>query len=90
VHPKIGPPRVQFKASPRIAYNGQHLLRAGIQCSSSPTFSPIKFIKVQITNKSRKEILLPKLMMIVNKKMKIYSSASIEASPMLCVFSRHF
>jgi len=58
---------------------------AGIHCSSCPTISPIKFIKVQITNKSWKEILLPKPMLIANKKMRIYSSASIEASPLLYV-----
>jgi hypothetical protein len=51
-----------------VAYNVQGLLCAGIHCSSSPTFSPIKFIKVQITNKSSKEIGQPKLLLIVNKK----------------------
>jgi hypothetical protein len=47
------------------------------------TVSPIKIIKVQITNKSSKEIGLPKPMLMMNKKMIIYSSASIEANPML-------
>jgi hypothetical protein len=46
------------------------------------TISPIKIIKVQITNKSSKEIRQPKPLLIVNKKMRIYSSASIEASPL--------
>jgi len=48
-----------------------------------PVRQPNKIIKVQITNKSSKEIRQPKLLLIENKKMRIYSSASIEASPLL-------
>ena len=66
-----------------IAGNVRACCCAGNRCSSSPTFSPIKFIKVQITNKSRKEIRLLILQVIAKKKMSIYWSASIEASPLL-------
>jgi hypothetical protein len=52
------------------------------------TVSPIKFIKVQITNKSSKEIHQPKPMPIVKKKIKIYSSASIEANPIAGICSK--
>jgi hypothetical protein len=71
--------------SVQMATNGRACCCAGIHCSSSPTVSPIKFIKVQITNKSSKEIGQPKPLLIANKKMRIYSSASIEASPLLPV-----
>jgi hypothetical protein len=40
----------------------------------------LKLFEVQITNKSWKEIRLPKQLLIANKKMRIYSSASIAAS----------
>jgi len=68
---------------PQVAYNVEACCCAGIQCSSSPDRQPNKIIKVQITNKSWKEIRQPKPLLIVKKKMKIYSSAIIEAGPML-------
>jgi hypothetical protein len=68
-----------------MAAYGRACCCAGIHCSSSPTFSPIKIFKVQITNKCSKEIPQPKPLLIVNKKMRIYSSVSIEASLMLPV-----
>jgi hypothetical protein len=49
------------------------------------TVSPIKLFKVQITNKSPKEILLQKLLLIANKIMRVYSSASIAVKPLCCV-----
>ena len=36
-------------------------------------------------NKSRIELPQPEPLLIANKKMRIYSSASIAANPMLCV-----
>jgi hypothetical protein len=72
-----------------LAAYGRACYCAGIRCSSSPTVSPIKFIKVQITNKCSKEIRQPKPLLIVNKKMKIYSSASIEANRVLPAASCH-
>jgi len=64
-----------------IADNGLGLLLCWNSMLVQPNCQPNKFIKVQITNKSRKEIRQPKLLLILNKKMKIYSSASIEANP---------
>jgi len=65
-----------------LAAYGRACCCAGIHCSSSPTVSPIKLFKVQITNKSSKEILLPEPLLIANKMMRIYSSASIAVKPL--------
>jgi hypothetical protein len=48
-----------------MAAYGRACCCAGFHCLSSPTVSPIKFIKVQITNKSLKEIREPKPLLIV-------------------------
>jgi hypothetical protein len=69
----------------QVAANGQGLLLCWYSLLVQPNLQPNKFIKVQITNKSSKEIGLPKPVLIVNKKMKIYSSASIAANTMLAV-----
>jgi len=52
----------------KVAFNGRACCCAGIHCSSSPIVSRIKLLKVQITNKSSKEIGLPKPMLIVKKR----------------------
>jgi len=54
----------------------------GFIADPAQTVSPIKIIKVQITNKGSKQIRLTEPLLIANKKMRIYSSASIEANPL--------
>ena len=58
---------------------------AGIHCSSSPELKPNKITDDEDKNKSSIELRLTELLLIANKKMRIYSSASIAANPMLCV-----
>ncbi len=49
---------------------------------SIPELKPNKITNDEDKNKSRIEFRLPKPLLIANKKMRIYSSASIAANPM--------
>jgi hypothetical protein len=62
--------RVFFKI-PCVATTDRACCCAEILYRPAHNYSPIKFIKVQITNKSSKEIRHPKLLLIVNKKIRI-------------------
>lgn len=50
---------------------------------SSPELQPNKITDDEVRNKSSIELGLSELMLIANKKMKIYSSDSIATNPML-------
>ena len=50
---------------------------------SSPQLQPNKITDDEVKNKSSIELCLTEPMLIANKKMRVYSSASIAASPML-------
>jgi hypothetical protein len=58
---------------------------AGNLCSSRQELKPNKITNNEDKNKSRIELRLPKPLLMANKKMRIYSSASIAANPMLAV-----
>ena len=64
--------------------NGQGLLLCWNFIMSSPELKPNKITDDEVKNKSRIELRLPEPLLIANKKMRIYSSASIAANPMLC------
>ena len=49
---------------------------------SSPELEPNRITDDEVKNKSSIELRLPELLLIANKKMRIYSSASIAANPM--------
>jgi hypothetical protein len=51
--------------------------------TSSPELKPNRITDDEVKNKSSIEFGQPELLLIANKKMKIYSSASIAANPML-------
>ena len=50
---------------------------------SRPELQPNKITDDEVKNKSSIELRLTEPMLIANKKMRIYSSASIAANPML-------
>ena len=52
--------------------------------TSSPELKPNKIADDEDKNKSSIELRQPKPLLTANKKMKIHSSASIAANPMLC------
>lgn len=51
----------------------------------SPELKPNRIADFEDKNESRIELRLTELLLIANKKMRIYSSARIAANPMLCV-----
>ena len=51
--------------------------------TSSPELKPNKITDDEVKNKSSIELRLTEPLLIANKKMRIYSSASIAANPML-------
>jgi hypothetical protein len=51
--------------------------------TSSPELKPNRITDDEDKNKSLIELRLTELLLIANKKMRIYSSASIAANPML-------
>jgi hypothetical protein len=53
---------------------------------SSPELKPNKVTDDEVKNKSSRELRLPEPLLIANKKMRIYSSASIAANLMLAAF----
>jgi len=53
--------------------------------TSSPELKPNKITDDEDKNKSSIEFGQPEPLLIANKKMRIYSSASIAANPMLAV-----
>ena len=53
--------------------------------TSSPELKPNRITDDEVKNKSIIELRLTEPLLIANKKMRIYSSASIAANPMLCV-----
>jgi hypothetical protein len=55
--------------------------------SSSPELKPNRITDDEVKNKSSIELRLTELLLIANKKMRIYSSASIAAKP-LCYIKR--
>jgi len=63
----------------------QGLLLCWHLCSSSPELKPNKITDDEVKNKSRIELRLTEPLLIANKKLRIYSSASIAANPMLAV-----
>jgi len=75
-----------------IAHNEQGLLLCWNFIMSSPELQPNRITDDEVKNKCSIEFRLPKLLLIANKKMRIYSSASIAANPMLCAcaFSRSY
>jgi hypothetical protein len=50
---------------------------------SSPELQPNKITDDEVKNKSSTELRLTEPLLIANKKIRIYSSASIAANPML-------
>ena len=66
-----------------MAANVQGLLLCWNFIMSSPELKPNKITDDEDKNKSQIELRLPEPLLIANKKMRIYSSASIAANPML-------
>ena len=62
--------------------NVQGLLLCWNFIMSSPELKPNKINNDEVKNKSSIELRLTELLLIANKKMRIYSSASIAANPM--------
>lgn len=58
---------------------------AGIVAVSVRQLKAIEKLKLKLTTKSQIDIRLPEQKLIAKKKMRIYSSASIAANPMLYV-----
>jgi hypothetical protein len=57
--------------------------------TSSPELKPNRITDDEDKNKSSIELRLTELLLIANKKLRIYSSASIAANPMLCAVSHY-
>lgn len=66
-----------------LTANEQGLLLCWNFITSSPELKPNKITDDEVKNKSSIELRLTELLLIANKKMRIYSSASIAANPML-------
>jgi len=62
--------------------DGQGLLLCWNLYSSSPELKPNRITDDEDKNKSSIELRLTEPLLIANKKMRIYSSASIAANPM--------
>jgi len=69
--------------SPAITANVQGLLLCWYFITSSPELKPNRITDDEVKNKSSIEFRLLEPLLIANKKMRIYSSASIAANPML-------
>jgi len=67
----------------QILSNEQGLLLCWYFIMSSPEPLLIEKLKLKLTTKSQIEFRRLELLLIANKKMRIYSSASIAANPML-------
>ena len=65
--------------------NVRGLLLCWYFITSSPELKPNRITDVEDKNKSSIEFGQPELLLIENKKMRIYSSASIAANPVLGV-----
>jgi hypothetical protein len=63
--------------------NGHGLLLCWYFITSSPELKPNRITDVEVKNKSGIEFRLTEPLLIANKKMRIYSSASIAANPLL-------
>lgn len=68
-----------------MTHNGQGLLLCWNFITSSPELKPNKITDDEVKNKSSIEFRRLEPLLIANKKMRIYSSASIAANPLLCV-----
>jgi hypothetical protein len=68
-----------------MAANEQGFLLCWNLCSSSPELKPNRITDDEDKNKSRIELRLLEPLLIANKRMRICSSASIAANPMLAV-----
>jgi hypothetical protein len=77
----VAPTLVKLLGS--MAHNGQGLLLCWHLCSSSQELKPNRITDDEDKNKSSIGLRLTEPLLIANKKMRIYSSASIAANPML-------
>jgi hypothetical protein len=80
---KICPIKSAQKVEFQIAHNVRACCCAGILYRSVHNVSPIEKTKDEDMYKSSIMKVLPKPLLIENKKLRIYSSASIAASPLL-------
>ena len=71
----------------KITHNAQGLLLCWNLYSASPELKPNIITDDEVKNKSSIELRLTEPLTIANKMMRIYSSASIAANPMLAVRS---
>jgi len=69
----------------QMAANGQGLLLCWYLLFGQPGTAPNRITGVEFKNKSSIEFGQPEPLLMANKKMKTYSSASIAANPMLGV-----